>query len=157
MGRGNWIPHTPASDETYRLIYAEIEEPWTDIDDIDDIDELELDIRCHDFYDELKECLPNSFDILDPHVRVREFGYSRDTAVLATNALVALVADAQGDFWHQGIAFVVMPDAPAFASSYLEKIADKVFDKLALMYPLSVRNGAWMSSPYPIQPQTAKQ
>jgi len=153
MGRGNWIPSKPKNGG----IADESEFVYVDIP----TDEMGLPegsaaiYAWEDFLEELQNLLPASFQIADDYDE-RDFIYSRTSRPIFSNKLCYVVVDEEGYYYHQGIGFVLREDAPAFAARTVQKTARKVFDKLATRYSLSLRNGAWMSTPYPIQPETQK-
>jgi hypothetical protein len=105
------------------------------------------------FQEDMRSALPKSF-VPASESDKRAFALSRDTNPLFSNALCFLVVDAQGESHHQGIAFVPRHDAPAFVWNHIAEVSKKLFDELATMYHLSVRNCAWTSRPYPIQPKS---
>ncbi len=147
MGRGNWCL---GQSDVHRLVYVEV------LDVGNRYDSDDIDYAYADFYRTLKSAFPGSFDWLvrgvscdgRDHSRMRDGGYSRDEMIVAENRLYEVVMDSDGDFWHQGLAIVVKENAPAFAHFHLNRLADRVFTKLAESYNLSVRCCAWTSGPY---------
>ena len=152
MGRGNWLPSDVHGCTAHDapLVYA-------DVIDLMGTSEGERDEQFYEdawenFKNDLQNELGTSFDVADDADR-KVFAYSRDTQPLFSNRLCYLVIDAQAESHHQGIAFVPRENAPAFVNDYIAKAAKKLFDQLAEWYHLSFRDGAWMSSSYPIQPK----
>lgn len=146
MGRGNWFPGSSLEDS--RVVYLDLLDGLAD-EERDDDDLLQ--IRYDDFKYNLHIAAGKSFDWDADRRCLRRLEYclpriGRDDVVLCVNSLVALLIDAQGDMSHMGIGFLVREDAPSFAASRLDQLADCVFDRLADSYNLRVRTSAWTSS-----------
>jgi hypothetical protein len=143
MGRGNWFPGNRLED--CRVVYVDYNDPEEDQDDSD----LSL-FRWNDLRDEIARCLPKSFTMIDRHNDLPHHlrTGNRDDSPLAYNGLFTLWCDGQGDDFHLGIGFTVNEDAPSFAASRLDGMADRFFGKLHEMYELRVRTSAWTSAPY---------
>jgi len=152
MGRGNWRPR---NREDSRYVYVELlgpgdpseadKEAGTTTAAGNDLIEEVYAL----FQTQLEEWLPCSFVFLGQRERPPgDVQRGRDEGVVAYNGLVALTIDTQGEFYHQGVALVTRDDAPAFAAYYLDRLADRLFDKLADHYRLYNRATAWTCSPY---------
>lgn len=154
MGRGNWCPSdTNGNTVTENLVYVDVIDLMGKPEDMTDQEEQDWhDQAWEQFQDDLVNILPKSFSKADDSDK-RAFCYNRDVSPLFSNRLCYLVIDCQGESYHLGIAFVQRDNAPGFVHDYMAKLAKNVFDQLATFYHLSFRNGAWMSSPYPIQPK----
>ena len=136
MGKGNWFPTTPIHQGDYDLAYVEVEDVCNDVPRMDALYE--------GFYDDLAFVLPNSFRFLTKREWV-----DKSTIILFANQLLMVVADTDGDYWHQGIAVVAREDAPAFAQARIGECADKLWKGLAkLGYMLSRRTGGYTSAAF---------
>jgi hypothetical protein len=146
MGRGNWFPgrHT----EDCRVVYIDYS-----CDEIAADDSESWYWQWEYVKDIIAECLPKSFTMIKTrnevphHIRRSEKSF-RDCGVLAYNGLFTLWVDSQSDPHHTGIGFTVNEDAPSFAKSRLDSMADAFFDQIDESLNLSVRTSAWTSSPY---------
>jgi len=152
MGKGNWLPR---NREDARCVYVELlgpgepaeadEEAGTETATGNDMIEEAYDL----FQEHLEDIMPCSFTFTDKHHRVPDdIPLGRDEYVIAYNGLVALTMDSQGEFFHQGIALVLREDTPGFSAYYLDRLADRLFDKLDEYYEVRVRSTAWTCAPY---------
>lgn len=140
MGRGNWFPGN--SPEDCEVVYIRL--PGSE-DDADDLTEW----HWNDFKQVLRASLSRSWDTGPTwdEIYSRFDGVGRDDQPLAFNGLYGLFFDSGSDKWHMGIGMRVRADAPSFARSRLRETAERLWDRLAEHYELSVRTSAWTSSP----------
>lgn len=139
MGRGNWFPGSDSSQ--CRLVYVDYGSEF----ECDD-DALFAWQECQH---QIQDALPPSFIWLEGRRLPTDLWLrDRDSVALAYNGLFTLWIDGQGDSWHMGLALRVNDDAPKFALSRLDDVANKLFSKLAKVYRLSVRTGPWTSCEY---------
>jgi hypothetical protein len=137
MGRGNWIPDTPIYQGDYNLVYVELQDVCETFPDYDEVEFLYENFKNH-----IRAILPKSFREVERGERLEYLG--RDTVVMFTNKLILVVADCQGDYWHQGLAVVAREDAPAFAQSMIDQLAEKLWTGLIdCGYSLYRRDSAW--------------
>ena len=94
--------------------------------DSPDYDEVEW--LYEDFKNNIRAILPKSFREVERGETLKFLG--RDTVVMFANDLLMVVADCQGDYWHQGLAVVAREDAPAFAQSMIDRLAEKLWKGL---------------------------
>ena len=143
MGRGNWIPDTPIHQGDYDLVYVELQDVCGGaFPDEDDVEWL-----YHDFEANIRAILPKSFREVQRGESLKYLG--RDTVVLFANNLLLVVMDCQGDYWHQGLAVVAREDAPAFAQSMIDQLAEKLWKGLIECgYDLYRRDTAWTCRPF---------
>lgn len=137
MGRGNWIPDTPIYEGEYDLVYVELQDVCESSPDYDEVEFL-----YEDFKTNLAAILPKSFREVERGESNKFLG--RDTVVMFANDLLLVVADCEGDYWHQGLAVVAREDAPAFAQAKIDQLANKLWTGLIdCGYSLYRRDTAW--------------
>jgi hypothetical protein len=141
MGRGNWFPSTPKHQGEYNLVYVEVLDAKQHC-------QWEVDTAYEQFNRDVLECLPKSFSKINPYDSLSGI-LGGDDVVMFANGLLLVVMDCRGDHWHQGIAIVARADAPKFAESWVDPIAERLWKGLARKgYLLQRRTCAWTSIPF---------
>jgi hypothetical protein len=140
MGRGNWIPDRPIYDGEFDLVFVELQDVCETSPDEDEVEWLYRDFRAN-----VQAILPKSFREVHRGESLKYLG----RVVLFANSLLLVVMDCQGDYWHQGLAVVAREDAPAFAQTMIEQLANKLWKGLIdCGYGLYRRDTAWTCCPF---------
>jgi len=127
MGRGNFYP-AGCSENNVRMVYITLGDEGCVLEEL---------------IDDIMDNLPPSFH----DAQKDSYRAGRDEGLnISENGLFEVAIAENED--RLALFIVVKDDAPAFAASRIQVLADRLFDSLADGWELSVRCGSWLSGKY---------